>query len=96
MLFTLDANAEKPRTIGVGLSPGDHFYAQPYFYMSPSPQVKAAELPQLPMLGAWRTEGFMGAVATAEAIVALNDRRGGTLEFLHAACDALNARLSAA
>ena len=29
--------AETARSIGIGMSPGDHYYPQPYFYVSPYP-----------------------------------------------------------
>jgi len=49
------------RTIGVGLSPGDTSYDEPYFYVTPSPP--PSELPALP-LGRWHDQGWLGAVLT--------------------------------
>lgn len=73
--------------IGIGFSPGDHYYSQPYFYVSPFAQSGAAGLPPLPPPGHWHTQGFAGAVATAEEIFALDDRRAGLCAFVRAAYD---------
>ena len=39
---------DQARTIGVGLSPGDSSYAEPYFYVTPWPAPDSATLPELP------------------------------------------------
>ncbi len=75
----------KKRSIGIGLSPGDGYYAQPYFYLSPYPNPGTADLPQLPPGGRWHTKDFVGAVAPATDILALPDPRAGLLEILDAA-----------
>ena len=88
--------AENARSIGIGLSPGDHYYPQPYFYVSPYPPPKGANTALPPLgLGHWHTEGFVGAVAIAESILALEDRRAGVLAFVRAANDAGHALLGA-
>jgi len=84
--------AATARSIGIGMSPGDHYYPQPYFYVSPYPLPKGAALPPL-ALGHWHTEGFTGAVALAESIVALDDRRAGVSGFVRSAYDAGRAQL---
>ncbi len=56
------------RTIGVGLSPGDGSYAEPYFYVTPWPYPKSPALPALPAGAAWHQTGWVGAVLTATAI----------------------------
>ena len=87
-LISVDAaGGEIARSIGIGLSPGDHYYPQPYFYVSPSPHPPAAELPALPPPGHWHTQGFVGAVAAGEQILALDDRRAGLCAFVRAACE---------
>jgi len=53
---------------------------------------KGAALPPL-ALGHWHTEGFTGAVALAESIVALDDRRAGVSGFVRSAYDAGRAQL---
>ncbi len=65
MLLTLDPekDAEQARSIGLGMSPGDATYAEPYFYITPWPYPeKSAELPDLDGSGFWHTEGWAGVV----------------------------------
>jgi hypothetical protein len=83
------------RSIGVGVSPGDEYYAQPYVYISPWPRFDGAKLPELPSPGHWHTEGFFGAVATGDDILAMKDRGRGLLAFINAAFDIGRARLGA-
>lgn len=64
-----DGDFETARGIGVGLSPGDETYAQPYLYVNPWPHLAAAGLPAAPAPGHWHTDGFVGAIATADAIL---------------------------
>ncbi len=66
-------DSETTRGIGVGMSAGDTFYDQPYFYVNPWPHLKSSQLPQLPVPGNWHREGFVGAIASAEEILSLND-----------------------
>ena len=56
------------RTIGVGLSPGDGSYAEPYFYVTPWPSPDSPALPELPAGADWHRTGWFGAVLTATAI----------------------------
>jgi hypothetical protein len=61
------------RTIGVGLSPGDGSYGEPYFYVTPwpyPPQRDEPSLPALPDGAAWHRTGWFGAVLTGTAIFA--------------------------
>ena len=57
-----------PRTVGVGLSPGDEHYGEPYFYVAPWPVPEVSELPPLPR-GEWQTEAFFAAVLTATELL---------------------------
>jgi len=84
---------ESARSVGVGLSPGDEFHAQPYAYMRPWPRFDEAQLPPLPPPGHWHTEGFFGAVATGEEILALTERGPGLLAFYTGAFEIGRARL---
>jgi len=84
------------RSIGIGLSPGDHHYHQPYVYVSPWPHLKAAGLPLLPPPGHWHTQEFVAAVMTGDQTLALDDRRAGTLVFVRAAYDIGRERLGIA
>ncbi|MDJ0851848.1 MAG: hypothetical protein QNK04_26005 [Myxococcota bacterium] len=62
-----DAKGEATRTVGVGLSPGDDSYAEPYWYVSPWPYPKetASTLPPLPHGATWHSDGFTSAIWTA-------------------------------
>ena len=51
--------------VGVGLSPGDRYYDEPYFYVTP--RTGDARAPNLPA-GHWRTDEWTGAVLTATEI----------------------------
>ncbi len=66
-LFFLDGgDPETARSVGVGLSPGDDSYGEPYFYCTPWP--KPAELPEASENFAWHTDGFTSLVCPASAI----------------------------
>ena len=73
------------RSIGIGVSPGDDYYAQPYLYLSPYPKPDTEDLPQLPPGGRWHTKDFFGAVATATDILALPEPRTGLIRIVEAA-----------
>jgi hypothetical protein len=76
-------------TVGIGFSPGDAFYEQPYFYVSCHPPPDVAALRALPPLGHWHTHHFTAAVAVAERILAAQDAQAETAVFLRAATDIL-------
>ncbi len=69
-LVTVEAHAdpEEAKTVGVGMSPGDGGYREPYFYVTPWPRPEG-ELPNLEV-GNWHTEGWTGAVLTGTAAIA--------------------------
>lgn len=93
-LVRLDAGSgESARSVGVGVSPGDEFYAQPYVYVSPWPRFDGGNLPELPPPGHWHTEGFFGAVVTGEEILAMKDRGRALLAFITGAFEIGRARL---
>jgi hypothetical protein len=73
--------------VGAGLSPGDEYYHEPYFYVSVYPKPDSAALPRLPALGHWHTHEFTAAVAPAHQIVAANNQKAAAEEFLKAAVD---------
>jgi hypothetical protein len=80
-------SGEGARTMGVGFSPGDEYYGEPYFYVSLYPEPAAAALPLLPPVGRWHTHEFTAAVATANGIVAAKDQQSETAAFLAGAID---------
>jgi hypothetical protein len=55
------------KTIGVGLSPGDQSYDEPYWYVSPYPYPTLSSLPALDS-GFWHTKHWVGAVLTASQV----------------------------
>jgi hypothetical protein len=71
--------------VGAGLSPGDHHYDEPYYYVSVSPKPGASSLPSLPKLGHWHTHEFTAAVATARQILRAQRPQAETEAFLHVA-----------
>jgi hypothetical protein len=73
--------------VGIGLSPGDEYYAEPYFYVSVYPKPNPAMLPTLPMFGHWHTHEFMAAVVPAHKIVAARNQESETSDFLRCAVD---------
>jgi hypothetical protein len=76
---------ERARAIGVGVSPGDDYYAQPYLYVSPYPRPGTDDLPALPAGGRWHTKDFFGAIATGTDLLALEDPKKGMLDIIEAA-----------
>jgi hypothetical protein len=80
-----EGDAENARGVGVGMSPGDESYGQPYFYVNPWPKPGVDGLPELRLPGQWHTEGFVGAIATAERALELGDTRKELTRFLDAA-----------
>ncbi|MBW2231800.1 MAG: hypothetical protein JRH17_15545 [Deltaproteobacteria bacterium] len=74
------------KSIGLGLSPGDDSYAEPYWYVSPWPYPEPNALPSLVRGGHWHTEGYTSAILTGSELV------GGSPESqsdrLHAFLDA--------
>jgi hypothetical protein len=75
-------DAEEARGIGVGMSPGDGSYDQPYFYVNPWPHLDAGAVPGAVTPGHWHTEGFVGLIATGTEILSLEDSRAATKTFL--------------
>ena len=80
--------------VGAGLSPGDEYYDEPYFYVSVYPKPDRAALPRLPKLGHWHTHEFTAAIAPAHRIVAANNQEAEAEQFLKAAVDVATKILS--
>jgi hypothetical protein len=57
-----DLPAETRRSIGVGMTPGDESYREPYWYVAPWPHPDNPTLPALEGGGVWHTSGWTGAV----------------------------------
>ncbi len=85
---------EHAKSINVGVSLGDHFYAQPYAYTSPWPRPTSPSLAPPLTHGHWHREGFFAAVLTASELLA-GDREGQArrLESFFAQADELSRTL---
>lgn len=92
VLLSAGADAGKSPSVGVGLSPGDDSYAEPYWYVTHWPEREDATLPRLPSGGFWRTEGWYGAVLPGSAFAHL-DALALTDGFLSAAISASLAQI---
>lgn len=73
------------RTIGVGQSPGDDSYAEPYWYVGPYPYPSTSDLPPLAGSGHWHTSGWVGAALTASDYTPAVDQRGQVTTFIESA-----------
>jgi hypothetical protein len=76
---------EEAKSVGVGFSPGDGSYAQPYFYVTPWPYPEDPDPPALPAGAHWHTEGWFGAVLPGSAVVGAADPRAIVDAFVAAA-----------
>ncbi len=73
-LMTFPGEGSEPdRHVGVGLSPGDGSYAQPYFYVNGWPAPDPGRFPALAEPGRWHTRDWVGAVLPAEAVTIAAD-----------------------
>ncbi len=82
-------------SIGIGLSPGDCHYAEPYLYAYPWPYPPASAVPPLPAPICWHTDGFTGAVLRACDLVRLEDQEvqvPALLDSMREACRLTHAR----
>jgi len=86
-----DAGPEEARSIGLGMTPGDGGFPEPYFYVLPWPRPEQAGLPELAGEGEWHTGDWLGAVLHTAAIRRDTDpgaqarRVGDFLSSAHAA-----------
>ena len=83
--------ARKNGTVGyvnTGLSPGDEYYAGPYFYVSIFPEPDPALLPRLIELANWHTRDFTAAVLTWDMVLGSKTPATACLDFMHTAVQA--------
>lgn len=83
------------QTIGIGMSPGDSSYGEPYWYVTPWPYSTAAWLPALDGGGTWHATDWVGAVLTA-SLMGRRDaetQRAQVLAFLESGVTASRAAL---
>ena len=83
------------KTIGVGQSPGDDSYAEPYWYVGPYPHPPVTALPPLAGSGHWHTEGWVGAALPASDYVSASDQRSQVTAFINSAVSACRQLLGA-
>lgn len=57
------------KSIGIGLSPGDGSYAEPYFYVNAYPRPDLRSRRPALSFGHWHTDGFFAAVLTATELL---------------------------
>jgi hypothetical protein len=92
----LDEPGPSSRQIGFGLSPGDHYYEQPYFYVTAFPLPSRPQFPPLPGGGFWREQPpFAGAVFLGSSIAEAADPLIASREFLEAAVAASRTLIAA-
>ncbi|MBW4523084.1 MAG: hypothetical protein KME16_25885 [Scytolyngbya sp. HA4215-MV1] len=94
-LITLPGMKEgSPLTVGVGVSPGDTSYNEPYWYVSPYPYPELTNLPALEGKGFWHTQHWVGAVLTASQVTEIESEQQPQVEsFLNSAIKASIAML---
>jgi len=56
-------------TVGVGMTPGDGSYPEPYWYVTPYPYPESPSLGPLEGGGHWHREGWFGAVLRGNTLV---------------------------
>jgi hypothetical protein len=78
------------RTIGIGLSPGDRTFSEPYIYVTPWPYPDASRLGAL-SAGRWNTVGWTGAVLLASEMKNEGTVCGFVAEAMERAREALGA-----
>ncbi len=91
VLIPLDVgeHGETARSIGVGMTPGDDTYPEPYWYVLPWPRPQE-EPPSLP-IGRWHTDDWYGAVLPGREVVSRSDggwQRATVEEFVRHAMTA--------
>jgi hypothetical protein len=80
------------RQIGVGLSPGDAYYAEPYVYVTPSP-LTSKQFPALAGGGFWRMAGLANSDWTGAVLAASTLEAGDGNEFIASALAAARSLL---
>jgi hypothetical protein len=98
-IATLLPGPAEGRSVGVGLSPGDGSYAQPYWYVTPWPYPEARAFADLPAGGHWHTAGWVGAVLTGEILLTSAQpaaRARAVVDFLEGAVSVCQTLLGAA
>lgn len=77
-----EGDPETARGIGVGLSPGDEGYDEPYFYTNPWPYLDKENLPAVVEPGHWHIDGYVGLIATASELKGAKDIQSAITRFV--------------
>jgi hypothetical protein len=92
MLITLpDTKNGHSLTVGIGLSPGDTSYPEPYWYVYPYPYPDIANLPILDGQAFWHTQHWVGAVLRSSHLTknaSAETQQQQVATFLHSAVQA--------
>jgi len=84
----------QPMTIGIGMSPGDFNYSEPYWYVTPYPYPDTTDLPKLEGSGFWHTQHWVGGVLTGSQLSGEGDmQRQQITAFFNSAYQASKALL---
>ncbi len=74
-LITLPGGTDgETQTVGVGYSPGDQSYPEPYWYVTPWPYPQQPDLPPLAGNGFWHQQGWIGAILTGSRLGSPTDQ----------------------
>ena len=73
------------RSVGVGFTPGDHYYDEPYWYVSPYPRPTAATRPVLDAGAHWHEQDFFSAVLPWSAYSASSHPGDAVAAYLRSA-----------
>ena len=82
-----DKDSEEARSVGVGFVPGDGYYDEPYYYVTPWPYPDTSGLPFVEG-GHWHTDGWVGAVLPGSELLEAGDayeEASYLVEFLRSA-----------
>lgn len=85
---------QESKSIGIGLSPGDKSYDEPYWYVSPYPYPDIASLPHLEGNGFWHTTEWVGAVLPASRLEHCTTEPAQIRTFLNSALNASQSLLA--
>lgn len=77
-----DEDPETAPSIGLGLSPGDETYGDPYFYTRAYPFSGKSALPPIDAPGFWHTDGWYGMILRAGDLVRESDAEQTTRRHL--------------
>jgi hypothetical protein len=97
-VFPVESGREPGASVGVGLSPGDATFGEPYWYANVWPAPARVALPPLGGKGRWHTEGWTGAIllGTDCALAGRGPaQEARVLEFLASAVPAASTLLEA-